>query len=59
MRSEPPAAVQVGRGVSVADESDESADTDPTRADEAGGADADPTGGFEWGPALSDAEDKS
>ncbi|TKX84340.1 DUF4013 domain-containing protein, partial [Halorubrum sp. SS5] len=67
MRSEPPAAVQVGRGVSVgegsdavgSDATDESADADPSRPGDASDGDADPTGGFEWGPALSEAEDKS
>ncbi|QKG93280.1 DUF4013 domain-containing protein [Halorubrum salinarum] len=59
MRSEPPAAVQVGRGVSVGEGSDAVGDGDPTRPGGAGEGDADPTGGFEWGPALSEAEDKS
>ncbi|WP_423995374.1 DUF4013 domain-containing protein [Halorubrum trapanicum] len=62
MRSEPPAAVQVGRGVPV-DETgaaggDDAGDADD--ADDAGGAesDGDPAGGFEWGPSLADAEGK-
>ena len=45
IRSEPPAAVQVGREI-------------PINADDPINADEDPTGGFEWGPSLADAEDK-
>ncbi|WP_434521632.1 DUF4013 domain-containing protein [Halorubrum sp. AS12] len=51
MRSEPPAAVQVGRAVPVGDRGD------AVESDGIGGGD--PAGGFEWGPALADAEDKS
>ncbi|GAA0716026.1 hypothetical protein J2744_001825 [Halorubrum trapanicum] len=51
MRSEPPAAVQVGRGLPVGDRGD------AVESDGIGGGD--PAGGFEWGPALADAEDKS
>jgi hypothetical protein len=63
MRGEPPAPVQVGRDVSVNDRGDavgggatgESGEDATAPAD--GGADS--AGGFEWGPALADAEDKS
>ncbi|TKX74171.1 DUF4013 domain-containing protein [Halorubrum sp. GN11_10-6_MGM] len=51
IRSEPPAAVQVGRVVPI--EAGDSIDpTDPPEATD------DPVGGFEWGPPLSEAEDK-
>ncbi|QWC18373.1 DUF4013 domain-containing protein [Halorubrum sp. 2020YC2] len=68
MRSEPPATVQVGRDVPVGDQRDatDAVDatgggdgTSPADAADGGDADGDPEGGFEWGPALSEAEDKS
>ncbi|ELZ57157.1 MULTISPECIES: DUF4013 domain-containing protein [Halorubrum] len=46
VRDEPPAAVQVGRAVPVDGDRD------------AGGDRSDADGGFEWGPALDDPEDK-
>ncbi|MGM0448052.1 MAG: DUF4013 domain-containing protein [Methanobacteriota archaeon] len=61
MRSEPPAPVQVGRGISV-DDRDDAVDGDgPDASDAAADIDGDggdPAGGFEWGPSLADAEDK-
>ncbi|RLM72789.1 DUF4013 domain-containing protein [Halorubrum sp. Atlit-26R] len=59
MRGEPPAPVQVGRGVPV-DEAGATGGDDAGDADDAGGAesDGDPVGGFEWGPSLADAEGK-
>jgi hypothetical protein len=65
MRSEPPSAVQVGRAVPVGDEGErvddggdagEGPDSDGERGSDDG---AGPDGGFEWGPALDGAEDKS
>ncbi|WP_096395315.1 DUF4013 domain-containing protein [Halorubrum trapanicum] len=53
MRSEPPAAVQVGRDVPVADRRDRSDAAAATIEDG-----SDPAGGFEWGPSLADAEGK-
>ncbi|WP_424015851.1 DUF4013 domain-containing protein [Halorubrum xinjiangense] len=53
IRSEPPAPVQVGRDVPVTDRGNAS---DAAAIDE--GSD-EPAGGFEWGPSLADAEDKS
>ena len=48
IQSEPPCAVQVGRAVPVETEGGTDADDGPS-----------PDGGFEWGPPLDDAEDKS
>jgi hypothetical protein len=75
MRSEPPARVQVGRDVPVDARGDaagdfdegDSADADSAESDsvDAEGdaddpaADGDSPAGFEWGPSLADAEDKS
>ncbi|ELZ45957.1 hypothetical protein C463_05985 [Halorubrum californiense DSM 19288] len=70
VRSEPPAPVQVGRGVPVDEQGDaetdlaDSADAiDGVEAADAGddSVDArdDSTDGFEWDPALAEAEDKS
>ncbi|QAU13856.1 DUF4013 domain-containing protein [Halorubrum sp. BOL3-1] len=68
MRNEPPAAVQVGRAVPVGDGRDardsrdavgdgrDAGDGDSDARDD--GPDADPQGGFEWGPRLNDAEDE-
>ena len=65
MRDEPPATVQVGRDVLVGGSDDavggDAADvTDASDADEEGDAAAGEgaAGGFEWGPPLSDGEDK-
>ncbi|GAA0551510.1 DUF4013 domain-containing protein [Halorubrum ejinorense] len=66
MRSEPPSGVQVGRAVPIGDDGEGDADK---KADSRDGTDSDggtgpddgpsPDGGFEWGPPLDDAEDKS
>ncbi|VTT85527.1 unknown [Halorubrum sp. DM2] len=55
VRSEPPAAIQIGRAVPVGG----ARDADGDARDSAEGDRFGPDGGFEWGPALDDAEDKS
>jgi len=65
VRDEPPAAVQTGRAVPVDDDRDAAADDRDAAADDREAADRDAgesrpglDGGFEWGPALDEAEDK-
>ncbi|TKX70557.1 DUF4013 domain-containing protein [Halorubrum sp. SP9] len=58
IRSEPSAAVQVGRAVPIGDGSDGNGN-DGTGAEKAAGANEPDETGFEWGSVLNDAEDKS